>query len=138
MLPIIYDKSHGFDHAFYWALQEEASYFGIMPLHKWVKEKEYLRVVTIEYSVEEVKGEGMYAEGYNVTVDGNTERSYHPSWGIEKVYQCPRGIFVHNGNPDACGRACEKARSEAGDDFVERDVLRTLVVTKRTVLNNAN
>ena len=135
VLPIVYDKCHGFDHAFYHALQEEAGYFGIEVLRKWIEEKGYLRAVTVQYSVEEVKGQGINMDGYHATVDGNTERLYTPSWGIEKVYQCPRGIFVHNGNPGACGRACEKAKGDDGDDYIERDVLRTLIVTKKAVFN---
>ncbi len=134
MLPVVYEKGHGFDHAFYKALQEEAEYFGIEPLHKWVKEKGYLQAVTIQYSVEEVKGQGINTGGYDTVVDGNTERSYHPSWGTEKVYQCPR--FLHHGNASACGRACEKAKGENGDDYIEQDVLRTLIVTRKAIFNN--
>ena len=119
MLPVVYEKGYGFDPAFYQALKEEASYFGVEPLHKWIKKKGYLQAVTIQYSVEEVKGQGICMGGYDTTVEGNTERSYHPSWGTEKVYQCPRGIFLHNGNADACGRACEKAKGENGDDYIE-------------------
>jgi len=136
VLPIIYDKSHGFDHAFYQALEVEAGYFGVEKLRKWVGEKGYLRAVTIQYSVEEVKGEGYSGEGYSTTVDGNTERSYYPSWTIDKVYQCPRGIFVHSGNPGACGRACESAKGDGGNQYVERSLLRTLIVTKRTIFND--
>ena len=136
VLPLVYGKSQGFDHAFYQTLQEEASYFGVEPLHKWIKEKGYLRAVTIQYSVEEVKGQGIYVGGYDAAVDGNTERSYHPSWRTEKVYQCPRGVSLHNGNAGACGRACEKAKGENGDEYVEQDVLRTLIVTKRVIFNS--
>lgn len=135
MLPVVYKNGHGFDPAFYQALQEEASYFGIEPLHKWIKERRYMQAVTIKYSVEEVNGQGTNMNDYDATVDGNTERSYHPSWGTEKVYQCPRDIFAHHGNPSACGRACEKAKGEEGDEYVERDILRTLIVSKRLIFN---
>lgn len=111
-------------------------YFGIEPLHQWIKEKGYLQAMTIQYSVKEVKGQGIYESGYDAAVDGNTERSYHPSWGTESVYQCPRGISSHDGNPNSCGRACGKAKGENGDDYVERDVLRTLIVTKRFIFNS--
>jgi BTB/POZ domain-containing protein KCTD9 len=138
LLPVVYDKLHGFDHAFYQALREEAVYFGIEPLENWITEKGYLRAVTIHYSVEEVQGQGIYVDGYKAAVDGNTERSYHPSWGIRKVYQCPRGISLHNGNPEACGKACEKAKGEDWDGYVEQSVLRTLIVTRRTVFNGTS
>ncbi|KAL9627161.1 MAG: hypothetical protein Q9164_007687, partial [Protoblastenia rupestris] len=86
VLPVVYEKGYGFDPASYQALKEEASYFGVEPLHKWIKKKGYLQAVTIQYSVEEVKGQGICMGGYDTTVEGNTERSYHPSWGTEKVY----------------------------------------------------
>ena len=138
VLPIAFDRSHGFDLAFYRALQEEAMYFGVEPLHKWIKEEGYLRAVRIEYSVEKVKGQDINVSGYDAAVDGNTERSYYPSWGTEKIYQCPRGILVHQGNPNACGRACEKAKGEDEDEFVEQEILRTLVITKRVILKRVD
>ena len=75
--------------------------------------------MTIRYSVEELKGQGIYMGSYDAAVNATTERSYHPSWGNEKVYQYPCGIFLHNGNGDVCGMACEKAKGENGDDCVE-------------------
>jgi len=107
VLPVVYEKGQGVDYAFYRALEVEALFFGIEPLRKWVKEKGYLQAVKIQY--EEVKRQDIHVNGYDATVDGNTERSYHPSWGSEKVHQCPRGIFMHHGNPSAWGKACEKA-----------------------------
>ena len=136
--PIFYNKCQGFDYGLYRALQEEAEYFGIEPLRKWIEKQDYLRAVTIRYSAQEVKGEGISAVGYDASVDGNIERSYHPVWGTEKVYKCPRGIFVHNGNPGACGRMCLKAKSEDEDGYIDHDVLRTLIVTKRIVFNNVS
>lgn len=136
VLPVVYDKTRGFDHAFYQALHEEAGYFGIEPLRKWVEKKDYLKAVTIQYSAEEFKGQGISDGGYDAIVNGDTERSYCPCWGTEKVYQCPR--FIHNGNPRACGKACERAKGDNGDDYVERDILRTLVITKRIVFNDVS
>ena len=54
VLPLVYQKTQGFDSAFYQTLQEEALYLGVEPLHKWIKEKGYLQAVTIQCSVEEV------------------------------------------------------------------------------------
>jgi hypothetical protein len=136
VLPIIYDKSRGFDHAFYQALREEAGYFGIKPLREWAEERTYTRAVTIKYSVEEVSGEGIHVNGYNAVVNGNTERSYHPSWGTRKVYRCPRGISGHNGNSFGCGKACARAKDDDGSDYVDQEILRTMIVTKTTVFHN--
>jgi len=52
----ICEKSHGFVHASNKAIQEEAEYFRIKPLHRWVKEKGYLQAVTIQCSAEMSKG----------------------------------------------------------------------------------
>lgn len=132
VLPIFYNEN-GFDHALYRALQVEADYFNIEPLNTWLKEKGYLRAVSFRYSIEERKGEVVDA-GYDAIVDGDTERTYHPYLSTEMVYQCPRDIFSHHGNPDRCGKACANAqREDAG--YVDRDVLRTLVVTKKVVFN---
>jgi len=137
VLPIVYDRNHGFDHAFYQALEVEADYFGVEKLRKWVGEKGYLRAVTIQYSVEVVRGEGINGGGNRNTVDGNTECSYYPSWGTETVYQCPRGISIHNGNPAKCGLWCVRAKGDDANQYVERSLSRTLVVTKRIVFNDA-
>ena len=40
------------------------------------------------------------------------------------MYQCPLGLSFHNGN------------AENGDKYVEQDVLRTLIVSKRVIFNN--
>lgn len=133
VLPVFYNEN-GFDHALYRALQVEADYFNIQPLNTWLKEKGYLRAVSVQYLVDERKGEGVDA-GYDAVVDGNTERTYHPSWGTEKVYQCPRDISTHHGNPNLCGRACARTQGE-NEGYVDREVLRTLVVTKKVVFNN--
>ncbi|KAI9861847.1 MAG: hypothetical protein M1824_001958 [Vezdaea acicularis] len=135
VLPIIYDKSNGFDHAFYVALKKEAEYFGIEPLRKWAQDKGYMQAITIKYSVEEVTGEEVHRSSYDATVDADKERLYYPSWGIEKVYQCPRGISLHDGNPRACGRACTNAKGKDEDEYLEQNVLRILIVTKATKFN---
>ena len=137
MLPIFYSKTDGFDHALYDALQAEAEYFVIDGLCKWIKDKGYLNAVTNWYSVEEVKGEGVGMR-YDAAVGGDTERSYHPSWGTENVYQCPRGIATHHGYPRRCGRDCNRAKGDAEDEYVEEDVLRTLIVTKRVAFNHVS
>ena len=103
-LPIFYNASQsGFDYALYSALQGEATFFGIERLRRWIEEKGYLNAVKIKYSVMEIHGTGV-ASSHDAVIDGDAERSYHPSWGTEQVYKCPRGVPVHDGNPNACGR----------------------------------
>ncbi|MCJ1338249.1 hypothetical protein MMC09_003535 [Bachmanniomyces sp. S44760] len=136
VLPIIYDKSHGFDHAFYRALQAEAAYFGIEPLYHWIKKEGYMQFVTFQYSVREIEGRHAYVGSLDATVDANTERTYHPSWGTEKVLQCPMGISAHNEDPNRCGHACTNARGSAGDKYITRKILRTQIVTKKAIFND--
>lgn len=131
MLPIIYDKVHGFDHSFYRALCTEAKHFGVRPLFEWIEAKRYLHALAIQYSVEEIKG-GVHVAQF---VDGNTERWYYPIFRTEKVYQCPRDISQHHGKPNACGKACEKAKDEDEDEYKDQNVLSTLIVTKKLVFD---
>ena len=135
VLPLLYRQGQGFDHAFYQTLQGEALYFGVEPLYKWIKEKGYLQAVTIQYSMKEVKGQEMFMGSYTNAVDGDTEQSFYPSWTTEQVYQCPRGIPVHTGNAEACGRACERAKGEDGDTYIEQNMLRTVIVAKKVIFN---
>ena len=115
VFPLFYNAKYGFDFALYQALQEEASYFGIEDLYIWIKDQKYAQAVKIQYTVDEVKGDGVASMDRITTLDGMSDRSYHPAWGTEKIYQCPRNIFVHMGNPNACGRACDNARGDEGD-----------------------
>ena len=138
VFPIFYNASQGgFDHALYSALQEEAAFFGIERLRRWIADKEYLKAVKVRYSVVEIDGPGV-ASSHDSMVDGDSERSYYSSWGTKQVYKCPRGIYVHDGNPSACGRQCENAKREGESCFVEQDILRTLIVEKKVVYNNPN
>jgi len=50
-------------------------------------------------------------------------------------YRCPRNIFIHHGDPNRCGRACEKAKIDGVSDFEDVKVLHTLIVDKKTMLN---
>lgn len=102
VLPLFYNATYGFDFALYQALQEEASYFGIEDLHIWIRDQKYAQITRIQYTVDEVKGDGVSAMDHFTTLDGTSDRLYHPTWGIEKVYQCPRNIFVEKGNSILC------------------------------------
>ena len=137
VFPLFYKASTGFDVGLYQALQAEASYFGIEDLHTWIKDQMYTRVVRFQYTVDEVIGD-VSAMNVNQFVDGTIDRTYHPALGTEKVYQCPRNILVHMGKPDACGRACISAQGDNEDKYIDREVLRTIVVTKKTHIYEAS
>ena len=128
--PLFYSNSNGHDHAMYFALWAQARYFQIAPLEEWLKEKRYLQAIKIMRSGVEVEGTGRIADVTGTDV----EIEYYPSWKTVKVYVCPRGIELHRGNPSACGRLCRRVQGDEEDEFVDEQVLRTLVVRKTTVL----
>lgn len=115
----------------YLALLEEAKYFQIAQLEEWLENKQYLRAVKIEYSATEVEG----TKELQLPRSTDIELEYYPTWGTKKVYICPRGIYVHRGNPCACGRACRSAQGDADDIYEEERVLRVLVVEKQTIFD---
>jgi hypothetical protein len=130
VLPVFFDTVRGHDYAMYVALLEEARYFHIPRLEKWLGENKYLNVVKISTSVDVVEG----VQAAETTADEHVE--FRPTWQTRKVYLCPRRITCHRGNPFGCGRQCMNAR---GDDDVEYDdekYLVTAVVRKRVVFNS--
>ena len=131
VFPIFYDKMRGHDYLMYLALLEEARYFQITQLQEWLEKKQYLRVLKIQYSATEVEG----TRELQIPRRPDMELEYYPTWGTRKVYICPRGIYVHRGNPSACGRDCRKAQGNADDIYEEDRALKVLVVEKQTVFD---
>lgn len=109
----------------------EADYFGIERLKLWLKSQEYEKAVKVEHSVEDIEGLDRMAKTYQI----NVQLEYHPTWRTRKVYVCPRDIGIHRGNPSACGKACERARGDTEDKFEDEDELRTIVITRRLILD---
>lgn len=132
VLPIFYDNANGHNHALYLALLEEAKYFQIPRLERWLKGNRFLQAIKIRYSVEELEGTS-WAE--TRATDEYVE--YHPRWQTRKVYICPRGICSHRGNPRACGRQCMNAKSNEGNIFEDEQFLTTLIIRKQTVIDQA-
>jgi hypothetical protein len=131
VLPVFYDKDRGHDYALYAALLEEAKIFQIPRLETWLQTQGYLDAVKLETSAVEL--EGCPELETRLSTDRWTE--YHPGWATRQVYVCPRGVFVHRGNPGACGKQCASAWGNNGDVFEEELFMRTLVVTKRIVFD---
>ncbi|EXJ73552.1 uncharacterized protein A1O5_03313, partial [Cladophialophora psammophila CBS 110553] len=50
--PVFWTRVNGFDFALYAALLQEARYFGIAALEKWIAEQHYLRAITIHQSIQ--------------------------------------------------------------------------------------
>lgn len=131
VLPIFYDKAKGHDYGMYLALLEEAKYFDITRLVDWVENKQYLHAIKTKVSGKEVEGTDQLCATRETDVDVR----WHPTWGTRKVYICPRGIYVHRGNPRACGRDCRKAQGDADVIYEDEPVLRALVTEKQVIFD---
>lgn len=131
VFPLFFDKAKGHDLALYFALLEEARYFKIMRLERWLETKQYLNVVKTVCSVSESEG----TESLDRSHKSDTEVEFHPAWTTQKVYVCPRDISQHRGKPQACGKDCRKAQGDDEDEYEDEPVLSTLVVEKRTVFD---
>lgn len=136
--PLFYDRTNGFDYGLYNLLMREAECFGMGKLKDWIATKRYLQAITVEHMADIFEGcngdsrLGMYIK----ILDSSMEELYFPSWKNVKEYQCPRDIEVHHGDLRRCGKACEKARGEDDLGYKDVQVLHTLVITKRTVINH--
>lgn len=131
VLPIFYDKAKGHDYATYLALLEEAKYFSISRLVGWIEKKQYLQALETKYLITELERTDELRATRGIDVD----LEWYPMWETRKVYICPRGIYVHRGDPRACGKDCRRAQGDADDIYEDEPVLRTLVVEKQTIFD---
>ncbi|KAI9732129.1 MAG: hypothetical protein M1834_004225 [Cirrosporium novae-zelandiae] len=131
VLPIFYDKVKGHDYAQYLALLKEARYFRITRLEKWLSDKRYLEAIKVMHEIDELDGASRISEikGADVEVD------YRPMRITKQVYICPQNIFVHQGNPSACGRRCRSIQGDAPDKYITEEYWKTIAIRKRPILN---
>ncbi|KAF2829109.1 hypothetical protein CC86DRAFT_287088 [Ophiobolus disseminans] len=126
IFPLFYTTCTGFDYDLYNRLENEAEYFQIEALHTWLMEKRYLRAVMLHrYQPQTRTLDDLSPEKAPIS---ETE-DMHMLPRVKQVYICPRGIGVHRGEPDKCGRACHEAQGDNDDEFEE--VLYTEVVSVR-------
>ncbi|MCJ1486162.1 hypothetical protein MMC06_006338 [Schaereria dolodes] len=131
ILPVFYDMAKGHNYALYLAVLGQAKYFQIPRLEKWIKDKTYLSAVETKYTI--VPSETS-SEATEIT-SANVDITYHFSWKTNKVYVCPRQIFIHRGNPSACGKACHNAQRDNPYEYAEEEVMRVIAIKKQTVFN---
>lgn len=55
VLPVFWSLEQGFNYGLYAALLQEARYFGVQNLEKWIAEKKYLNTITIQQATEIVE-----------------------------------------------------------------------------------
>ncbi|KAL8882102.1 MAG: hypothetical protein Q9192_007644, partial [Flavoplaca navasiana] len=129
--PLCYDKAKGHDFATYTAIQQQADYLVIPKLVKWLNESQYMKAITT-YIVARTE------EGINEldrSTDSSIKTTFHPTWRTVKKYVCPRHIALHYDSPRRCGKDCKRAQGDAEDEYVDINVLSTLVVREQTLLN---
>ncbi|KAL5117893.1 hypothetical protein ACEQ8H_004211 [Pleosporales sp. CAS-2024a] len=127
VFPLFYTQTHGFDYDLYNRLQAEAAYFQVHELHEWIHNREYDKAVKVHVSapvaaqvddmVEHIMSANQSIESYAVS---------HAT----KVYLCPRGIFVHRGNPSRCGAACLRAKGDNEDKYDDENYVGMVSIKK--------
>ncbi|KAI0869659.1 hypothetical protein GGS24DRAFT_511710 [Hypoxylon argillaceum] len=135
--PLFFDTGmRSYDYGKYTALLGEARYFGISKLEDWILEKRYLDAVTIRYSINIIdQVDSMTTLGDYATARANEQLrfSYFPK--IKKIYICPRGISVHDGDPAKCGRQCARAQAGSEPEYEEVQLITAVVVKTHEVFN---
>ena len=132
VLPVFYDTSKGHDHALYFAFLEEAKLFQVDELVDWLEKRHFNRALKIEQTAVVVNGTEELRETRSTELDSEI----YPAWKTKKVYVCPRGISVHRGDPQACGRACQRAQGDADDIYDKEHVLQIVVLKKLVVFDS--
>ena len=133
-MPLFYDDGKGHEYGLYLAVLEQARFFGVEPLQKWLEEQKYLQAVKVVYSARELGGLGGGGDVAGLT-GSHVKFEHHVAWKTTKVYLCPRGIPVHRGDRSACGRLCRNAQGDADDEYEDEVVLKILEVRKVTTLD---
>ncbi|TAQ88369.1 hypothetical protein B7494_g3316 [Chlorociboria aeruginascens] len=131
-LPPIFDYDRRYNQpsiALYRAILEEARYFQIHKLELWLEAAiDNTKIIT---SVDVYEGTNPFAS----ILHPNEDSTYQATWVTKKVYVCPRGIYIHRGNYNACGAQCMRARGSAGNVFEDEKVLNVALIRKRLVFD---
>lgn len=140
IFPVFYDEAKGgHDYAMYVAVLEQARYFGVEPLRVWLEGGKYLAAVKVEREGRRVvvveEGDVGVGSTMGAVVRGNVAVEHHVGWVTRKVYVCPRGIGVHRGNRNACGKDCRRVQGGADDEYEDEAVMKVFEVRKTTTLD---
>ena len=109
MLPLLYTPATGYDYALYTRILQLADYLGIEKLVTWIKDKKYLNAIKRDHA--------FFPGDKPSTSAQDVKTIVYPRWRTEKVYVCPRNIYVHRGDKDKCGAACARAKGDAQDVY---------------------
>mgnify|MGYP004502309215 CR=1 FL=1 len=103
-------------------------------LYQWIKDKNYLDatiICTYQPRTRELK------DVAPETASGTISEDWHYVTKIHKTYVCPRGIPVHYGNRDACGRTCREYQGDDETVYDEKEYLEVVSARKEIVFNEA-
>ncbi|KAJ8118554.1 hypothetical protein OPT61_g488 [Boeremia exigua] len=132
IFPLFWAKDRGFDYNLYQRLQAEAGYFKVFTLYQWIMDKRYLDAITIHTHLPQVCELDDISHD-TMAANISEERFYTPK--VHKTYVCPRGIVVHYGKRDACGRACRDAQGDDDTDYDEEDYIEVVSVRSEIVFD---
>lgn len=130
VLPFFYDQIRGFDHNLYSLVLAQADSLRIERLSSWIRDRRYLSTVKKERSAK------MYSDLMDDMIgsdSADTECEYRFFQGKKRVYDCPRGIPVHN-VPSDCGKQCNNARGDA-PWYHDKDEVRLVEIKTKTVFD---
>ncbi|KAL1597846.1 hypothetical protein SLS60_008333 [Paraconiothyrium brasiliense] len=108
--PLFWTKANGFDYDLYHRLEGAAIDFQIKDLENWIKNKTYLKAITMEATTSARKV-GTYWPKGEVKQSGDVNIDCIVVPRTEKVYVCPRDMPAHRGRPEGCSHACHKVRN---------------------------
>ncbi|MCJ1264154.1 hypothetical protein MMC22_004025 [Lobaria immixta] len=131
VLPVFYDNAKGHDHALYHLLLQQARYFQIERLRRWLVCRKYLDAVQTTITVEEV--DHMYE--LSQPTGAHVEVEYHPIWKRNVVHMCPRGIDEYESDSSASSMQYMSLQGDEGKTFEEEEVPGMLVIRKETVFD---
>ena len=113
--PVFWQATTGHDFVLYDRLLVEARFFRVGTLVHWLEEQEYLGAVEVTRSMRVSEGDEI---PQNKTGRGSLTQ-WIPMWKANRVYICPRGIAVHHGDINRCGRQCRNAQDDSGPKYAK-------------------
>jgi hypothetical protein len=128
VFPVFYDNVKGHDYGLYTMVFEQARYLQIPRLENWLRERTYLKAITVTHTIRDVDG----ADAVASKTKSNVDVEYHSTYTTRKVYLCPRNIHSHRGNPQSCGRACANAGRDGEPEYEDESYYNMLVIQRET------
>ena len=129
--PLFYDHLKGHDEALYKQVLDEAEYFTMDKLIHYLVNHHYRKVVkcTKRVSLEDFPETTSLSATFR-GADGEIVELFPPYRETRKIYICPRGIYSHMDNEDACGKQCRSARGDY--PYEDRPEIKIIQVYTRT------